>query len=454
MIDFKETTKRAQHGPMVSSRDFDLQLFIPKMREVVREFGIQYDSKNPIPADDDLADRVFEAGVKFYENVGTYCVDTERIIRFTRAEIKEALRDAPQSVYFGQGSDRKMLVARQPDCSTLPWCPLGAAGAGVSSERVLSSLVEGYTRLPLADSITLPGLTVLDGEPITAGSPSEVEGAIRATVLARESLRRGGRPGIAMVNGVSTAVTGRATIAASQFGFRETDGWEIASIAELRTNFDLLGKVPYILSVGGNILAETGPILGGLAGGPEGVAVLNVAYHLEGIIVKRGCLHHPFPIHASYGCGTGRDVLWAHSISTQAISRNSHFPMLNLGYTAAGPMTKMALYETAAWVVAAVVSGGNIEAEGVAGATHVDYLTPFEPRLASEVAHAAAAINRSHGNQIVNDLLVRYENGIASPPLGKKYQECWDVDAGVPIPEYCTLYDEVKGELRELGLKL
>jgi methylamine--corrinoid protein Co-methyltransferase len=453
MIGFKEITHRALHGPMLSPRDFDLRVFVPEMRKVVRDFGIQYDPMNPVPADDDLADRVFRAGLKFYEAVGTYCVDSERVVRFEEAELLEALEDAPSTVVLGHGADRREMVARRPEIEVPPWCSLGAAGAGVSSERILTSLVTAYAQLPLTDSITLPSLTMLDGEPIIADTPLEIEGAIRATSLGRDSLRRAGRPGIPMVNGIATAVSGRATIAASQFGFRETDGWEIASIAELKTNFDLLSKVSYIRSIGGNILAETGPILGGLAGGPEGTAVLTVAYHLEGILVKQACLHHPFVIHVKYGCGTGRDALWVRSVSTQAISRNSHFPILDLGYTAAGPMTRMVLYETAAWVICAVVCGANIEAEGVASATHVDYLTPYEPRLAAEVAHAAAGMDRSHASEIVKALLERYESQIPDPPLGAKYQECFDIERGTPSLQYLELYTQVKEELVGLGLK-
>jgi len=454
MIDFEEIVDRALNGPLCSPQDFDLQVFVPKMREVVRKYEIKYDDANPVPPDDDLADRVFSAGLEFYEAVGTYCVDSERIIKFTQAEIQQALEQAPSAVHLGDGKDRRQLVARRPESDVLPWCSVGAGGAGVSNERIFTSLVTAYARLPLADSITTPSLTMLDGRSISAGTPLEIEGAIRTAVLSRECLRRAGRPGMPLVNGIATAVYGRATIAGSQFGFRPSDGWEIASIAEMKTNFDLLSKVAYILSLGGNILAETGPIMGGLAGGPEGTAVLNAAYHIEGILVKRGCLHHPFPIHMTYGSNTSRRLLWVQSVSTQAIARNSHFPLLNLGYTAAGPMTRMCLYETAAWVIASVVCGASIEAEGVARATHVDYLTPLEPRLATEVAHAAIGLSRQGANEIVNRLLEKYEHHIPEAPLGSKYQECFDVESATPVPEYVDLYEQVKSELRGYGLPL
>jgi methylamine--corrinoid protein Co-methyltransferase len=256
-----------------------------------------------------------------------------------------------------------------------------------------------------------------------------------------------------MLNGLATAVSGRATIAGSQFGFRPTDAWEIASIGELKTNFDLLSKMVYIRSLGGNITAEAGPIMGGLAGGPAGTAVLNVAYHLEGILVKQSCLYHPFPIHVHYGCNTGRDLLWVQSISTQALVRNSHFPLLNLGYTAAGPMTRMVLYETAAWTIANVVCGGNIEFGGVASATHIDRLSPLEPHWSSEVAIASLKLDRQAANEVLKELLKRYEDQLSTPPLGKLYQECFDIDTHTPIPEYDALYHEVKDELEKLGLK-
>jgi methylamine--corrinoid protein Co-methyltransferase len=453
MINFDAVVYRSMHGPIMSSDDFDKKTFIPSMQNILREFNIQYDGKDPLPLDDDLADRVFEAGLKFYQTVGTYCVDSERVIRFSEQEIRDALKHAPSSVELGANTDRRRLVARKPEDSTPPWCSVGAGGAGVSNEQLLESIVTAYAKIPLANSITTPSLITLDGKTIVAETPLEVEGAIRTVRLCREALRRAGRPGLPMVNGLATAVSGRATIAGSHFGFRSCDGWEIASIAELKTNFDLLSKMVYIRSVGGNILAEAGPVMGGLAGGPAGTAVLNVAYHLEGILVKQACLHHPFPIHVHYGCNTGLDLLWIQSISTQALTRNSHFPMLNLGYTAAGPMTKMVLYETAAWVIASVVCGGNIEAEGVASATHVDHLTPLEPHWGSEVAVASLQLDRRSANELLKKLLKKYEEKLSDPPIGKRYQDCYNVDTGTPSPEYEELYQEVKGELEAWGLK-
>ena len=40
-----------------------------------------------LPSDDDAADRLFQAALEFYTEVGTYCVNSGRAVRFSRQEI-------------------------------------------------------------------------------------------------------------------------------------------------------------------------------------------------------------------------------------------------------------------------------------------------------------------------------------------------------------------------------
>ncbi|WP_258189421.1 monomethylamine:corrinoid methyltransferase [Candidatus Hakubella thermalkaliphila] len=407
-----------------------------------------------MPSDDNLADEVFKAGVEFYANVGTYCPDTERIIKFTEEEIKEALAMAPSAPVFGEGKEARKLVARKPESDTSPWCFIGAGGAPVSTEELFVSIMEAYgSFLPLANSITTPTLTTINGVPIRAGSPLEVLACIRSTVLSREALRRAGRPGLPIMNSIATAVSDTAKIAGSQFGLRPSDGWLIGTSAELKLEFQRLNEIAYVTSLGGHIVAETAPLLGGYCGGPEGVAVTNVAYHLNCIMAMQGSCQLTFPIHYKYGCTTTRDVSWAVSVSSQAISRNSNFPFFILSYTAAGPMTKMCLYEIVVAVTTSVVSGASIEFGGVAKATAIDHFTPMEPRFASEVAHSVVGLKRADANAIVKKLLAKYEDQIENAPLGKRYEECWDIKAKKPLPDYVDLYEEVKKEPPKYGLQ-
>jgi len=452
MVNFFEIVRRALEGPYYTEKDFDMKVLVPKVREVVAKYDLQYDPVNPIPDDDLLADKVFQAGVELYAAVGTYCTDTSRVIKLTEEEILEGLRDAPVAPVFGEGSDRGTLVGRRPESESPPWCFLGAGGATCSNEDVYVRLVEGYGRNPLANSITCPNLATIGGMSTQAGSPLELLACIRAVELGRAALRRAQRPGLPIMNSISTAVTDAAKIGGSQFGLRDSDGWLIGSIAELKVSFERLNEVAYVLARGGQIVGESGTLLGGFAGGPAGVAAVKVAYHLQTILILRASAHLTFPIHMR-GWNTSQQLLWPHSIGTQAISRNSHLPVFHYAYCAAGAMTEMNLYEIATGVMTGVVSGGSIEFGGVGAARNIDHLTPMEPRFASEVAHATAGMSRAECNEIAKKLLTKYEDQLFDPPQGHRFQDVYDWYSIEPCQEYVDLYGRVKAELASYGLK-
>ena len=131
MISFLEVIERAFTGPLCSEKDFNLNNVTRMVREVVKEYGIRYDPAVPVPSDNSLADDVFKAAVKFYSETGTYCPDTQRIMRFDEDEIKEALRDAPNGVILGEKKDARRLVARKPESKEAPFCSVGACGAPI-----------------------------------------------------------------------------------------------------------------------------------------------------------------------------------------------------------------------------------------------------------------------------------------------------------------------------------
>ncbi len=454
MVNLLDIVDRALEGPYTTENNFDLKNFVPTLREVVKKYDIEYDPKNPLSCDDDMADRVFKAGVELFAEVGIYCADTERIIQFTEEEILDALAEAPRRPVFGEGSDAKALVARKPESDIDPWCFIGAGGAAVSDERLFESILESYASfLPLADSITTPTIKHIEGRLVRTRSPLEIMACMRSSTLARQALRKGGRPGLPIMNSIASAGSDTAKIAGSQFGLRPSDGWLIGTIAEMKINFERLNEIAYVKHLGGHIVAESAPILGGYCGGPEGTAVTNVAYHLNSILLMKGSCQLTFPIHVNYGCTSARNVLWANSVSAQGISRNSHFPFFILSYVAAGPMTEMCLYETAAVVLNAVVSGASIEFGGVTKAVEVDHFSPMEPRWASEIAHGVVGMTRAEGNKILEKLLAKYEDDIPNAPKGKTYEQCWDMKTKQPIPDYKELYKKIKAECADFGVR-
>lgn len=449
MITFQDIVSRALSGPIISEKDYELRLFIPSVRRLAREFDISYTPHTPVPSDDRLADRTWQAGVEFFLEVGVYCPDTERRITFSREEVLHALNEEPPPILFGSGVDRKQFPRRKPEDRVPPWCSLGAGGGMVSSEAILTELVRQYARNNRCNSITTPSLSRIDGLPIVAGSPLEIEAAIRTMVYAREGLRQAQRPGLPIVNGVASASQAAAHIAGLGYGIGATDAMEIGAIHEMKVNFDSLNKVAYTLSQGAQVWAENGIVLGGIAGGPATTAIVTAAYNLLDILVLRGSVQHPFPIHFNLRTTTTRDSLWVRSLANQAITRNSWLPVANLGYIGAGPTTRMAFYETAAWVIAAVVSGGSIEAEGIAKNAHVDFTSPVEPYFASEIAHAVIGMPRAEANQLVKGLLEMYEAELENPPIGAPIQKCMNLENGEISPGYRSVYQSVREEMSD-----
>lgn len=115
MLQFWEVADRAiNSGPLMKMKDFDLKIFKVSSR-LVKEYGIKYDPKFPIPSDNDMGDRLFEAGLKLYVEVGTYCIDTERVIKFSEEELQESLLDLsrmPEGIDIGDGAEKRHLFKR------------------------------------------------------------------------------------------------------------------------------------------------------------------------------------------------------------------------------------------------------------------------------------------------------------------------------------------------------
>jgi methylamine--corrinoid protein Co-methyltransferase len=355
---------------------------------------------------------------------------------------------------MGEGKDRYVWTPRLPDSDTMPWFHVGT-GIVNTDERIAANLVRAYGRIKQANSISVPAMETVEGENVMSGTPTEVLGAIRGIKIAREALRQAHRPGLAIGNCISTAGTHEAAIAASapQFGLRPSDGWLVGALAEMKYNMGTLNKATYLGCWGANIGCESGPLVGGYAGGPAEVAILNVAYRLVGILILDCDYHLTFPVHISKGCSSPRDVLWCVSVSSQAISRNTKELVWTLGYISGGPMTKQFYYESAAYLASAIPSGLSAQTCHPAKAVLNDYITPMEMVGTVELMEACVGMKREQGNELAKQLLAKYEDNIDGAPVGKKYQECYDISTGLPCQEYVELYGEVKEELRAMGFK-
>lgn len=456
MPSFLDFVERATTGPIMSEEDFNMKVLIPNVRRTLRDFGIRYDPENPVPADNEFADRLFAAAIEFLARTGVYCDDTNRIIRLEQGEIRRAVGDWREHGSFGEGREQRTFRARLPEDERAPWCHVGA-GIVASTEEIAMAQVEGYGSIPQANSISIPAFGQVRGMPVTGGSPLEIYATVASVQAGRKALWRCGRPGLPILNLIASATTSVATIAGSHpvFGLRTSDGWLVDVIAEMKVNYETLNRLAFVLITGGNTGSTALPILGGYGGGAPGTALLMTAYHLLGMLLLKGTYHLTGPIHFRYGCSTTRDILWAFAVAGRATSRNTRYPAIALGYAAAGPCTRIYFYEAAAVNLCCVVSGyGGVQTVHPAKAVLEDGITPTEARFNAEIARAAAGMQADRANELVRSLLAKYEDEIELAPPGDRYQDCYDLRTGRPLDRYLRLYDEVKEELAGMGIPL
>jgi methylamine--corrinoid protein Co-methyltransferase len=254
--------------------------------------------------------------------------------------------------------------------------------------------------------------------------------------------------------GTAQSDAGQLAVSNDQWGVRPSDARLIGVLSELHIDNELMNKIAHCMNFGCHIGCLSGAIYGGYAGRAEGTAVLEVAYHLVGLTIYQSTFNNSFPFHLHHTSNSGREMSWLVSVTQQAISRNSNYLSTSNGFLNAGPGTEQVLYEAAVHGLVSTVSGGHLWEAAVAHNKYRNYATPIEARMAVEVGHAVAkqGMSREEANQIVNQLLKKYEDKIADAPKGKPFQECYDVSTVKPQPWYMDMYYKVKQEIADLGV--
>ncbi len=145
----------------------------------------------------------------------------------------------------------------------------------------------------------------------------------------------------------------------------------------------------------------------------------------------------------------------ATSLSLQALARNSHL-MTNMTVSpVGGPGTQTLLYECTAYTTMCTASGiSRILGPRSACGTVLNHFSGLEARFNGQVAHAAAHLSREQADEIVRRALPYYENLQDKKPVGKPFQEVYDLDTIQPTREWLNLYEDVAVEVSAWGLPI
>jgi methylamine--corrinoid protein Co-methyltransferase len=456
-IDFAEIMERFASGQAMTEQEFDLKLF-KTVEHLKAKHDIKYDPGNPVPLDSGLADRCFDAARELYGEVGTYCLDTQRVARFSYDEMDHALEEAPKSTQWGQGKDQVAVQSRGVGGDTPVWVWGGLQTLLFSDEDVALRMYRACCRSPAVAGVIGGVVPRIDGgKELKADSPLEIYPYRRSAVLLRKAAQEAGRPGMGVNNGAPKAVAHIAMYAGDD-GFRKSDGIGTGGVPELKTTFDRLNRVSFALSTGTRISAGLGAMIGGFSGSVEGAAVVAAAGVYQSLLVNHAevAMLSATPIRIQ--SRATRNGIWVSSLALQAIGRNSNVILAcaNGDHPAAGPGTDQYFYETAAGAISGVVCGGHSW-----GATRkfkigqtLDFGTPVESEFLGRVCQAAVGLDVHHANRVVVALLEKYENALENPPEGAVLRELYDLAAEQPKKEYRKIYDRVAGELTNLGVPI
>jgi methylamine---corrinoid protein Co-methyltransferase len=446
---------RAENGPVIEEEHHDMMTIPKVMTELQTRYDIRWASylEGPIVSwDDALADRVWEAGLKMAEELGVFCTSTSRRILFSREEIIKALEFAPLEVTVGEGLDRATERKRKVE-DTLP---LFIKGGGIGTplpEDLWIPIHQSYAQESLIDAMISCTLMTVHGREARSRSPWEVLLGWHESEMSKTACRRAGRPGLGL-GCVTNSVTEIGELSATSYGgFSQYDWHHVAMISEFKTDYMLLTKLAHLIKTQSIIHAFYNTIYGGVVGGKEGMAIAIVGGCILLQMLYMTNTHSVSPTHPFYANDTTPEILQAISIAQQAMARNSRMMTDVVITPVGGPGTKTLLYETAALAMVATVSGacGILGPRSGVGTTP-GHVSGLEARFGAEVAKASLGLSRREADKVVRELVNRYKNDLDKRPVGKHFTEVYDVVTVQPKPEWLAVYEEVKQELRELGL--
>lgn len=454
--EFLKYTERSNTGKKVSKNEWDMDYIVDHVLNLVDEYDLTWNPKNLIPNDPDLMRRVFLAAKQLLVEIGVYNMSTGRIITFTEDEIDEGLKNMLQTLEMGEGKDAYVLKARGIEDEEPPAVWAGNPGCPTPEsmyyENVLSSAKE-----PIIDLLTCGSLADVGGVQVRNGEASEVIAVRRELELMHKAAAAVGRPGLGFL-AAESAVTALGDYAATcNGGLRPCDSHLTAMYNELVVDNDNLARMANKLQSGVKNASLACSMVGGLGGDAPGATIVMMASMMASNLLLSADYHLCHPIHITDIATSARACLWLQAVLCQSFALNAPAIIVCDLWPASGAMTKELLYETAANAIVITVSGGHLEGVGSTNGSKPNG-TGLEVRLMGEVGYAVTRqrMTREEANELVLKLLDKYEKIFKDKEsyYGKPFNEAYDMTTVTPVPEWQQMYDEVKEDLKQMGLQL
>jgi methylamine--corrinoid protein Co-methyltransferase len=438
-----EAIHRSSTGQIMSEEKFETEFFPNALEKIRAKHQIECDPEEPVMIDPAVADAVFQAGLEFLLEVGLYCKDTKRIVRFTEEEIRETIATARRTITLGSGRDAITISPRAPGDEQHPftWFPAGALTKNVELYKyhAMAAMQE-----PTCDGvIPIPLLGVGELKNIL-DTPAQTVVCQTEARLMNEAASRAGKPGLFFGIPMS-AMTPLAIM--STFGpgmyTKENCTLPVQILQDMRINYDRFNLTFFAQQHGIEPWMSCSPALYGYLTGPEQGAIEIIAHTLGMLAYSGGSLTQAMSmsIHGTY---IGNDISWCNSAAALAAERNLGLPWVSFGSTGspASAFSDEAWYETAIACINACISG--MEALWLAGGS-----TGIEGRWAGEIARAAARLTPEEGAAIIKEIRsIEYE---PTPPP-QSFEKLYDMTTLQPKQELIDQYRKFTRIFRAFGL--
>lgn len=432
LLDFQE---RSLTGPVMKMDEFDLMI-AKKARQIVRKYShIKYNPEELI-VDDDTADAVFQAAIEFSVETGVLNTDTQRIVKWTKEELEEVAqwyRENPTSQNFGKGEDEHTVRPRTSKDSRPPvtW----SCNAGVVQEEWLIPFLQSSAQEEVVQGFGIAGgIASFKGQPPKVGTPSEILAGLHESRLQMEALRRAGRPNMHL-GLISTVSTTGATAAILAQGLRGPHNSMIGIhiVPEQKLDWERLNLSVLCQELGISPWISAMSVLGGLAGGPVGVAIAVTANFIEQLSMSRGKLGSIY-INDMNGRNSHREALWAYSAAMRAVERNIG---VAVGTCAGDSSTCFSMEESllrSATVAVALTASGCAYNWGAGS-------NGLTNRIQHDVMKNIAGMSREKVITILNNLSLKLEemDQAGGTPItfnDTVFPSIYDVDTIKPKPQY------------------
>lgn len=461
---FIDFWSRAVSGPICFEDHFDKKVYWPKLQKVTKKYGIEYRPKEQVPLDDDFLKRLWEAAIELVVDCGVLCVDTRRIMEFTKKEIMEVVNNCGDHFTVGSGRDQITAYHRNFEDYNHVKNPVTVLGRilGPASQEAYSAIAQSYAQVPQIDWCHFQGnLTEIYGLPITPGSPWEMLSEMWSIARIKDVCRQVARPGLADGGIRCIDLSAIQSIMDPGWGMNKGDFRCCLTLPHQKVEYKHMARALAYNVYGVGFYSVMTSYPGGLSGGPATSAVTGTAEWIIQKLIFDVPYNGSWAVDAMYFSNTSKYALWCSNYQNAAVTLNTHCePLTGGGWQMThGVGDERYFWESAASAMSAVVLGNGVSGGTGCQSGYMDHQCGLGLQFSAEVGEAVARakMTRAQVNDLVLQCQAKYQPTIdnrTAHTFGCDFKGCYDLKTVRPQKWYYDMYEKVKKELTQMGLPM